>query len=251
MGVSRQVKNSGRTSIMSGQNTYSSYGQYNKCGVNVCRVEGPQGSQGPQGPYGLLGPQGSQGPKGNSGQNGFQGAQGHQGSQGPSGASHITQALYFYDDLSGGQGGNTYTLQYNSGTTFWSGVNDFIDTSGNITFSSVAEDSIVEIMAHIDASAGSTGQSNYIVLDLSGASGNDSNSVNIIDIDTRTVEKGNLAHLTFGPTVYKIIASSSNTANQILTINKNNVYQARAKLGRDYDLSEIKLSIRVSAIGIV
>lgn len=203
---------------------FSSYGQYNRCNLNVCRVEGPQGPQGAQGPYGLIGPQGD------------------------SGASHITQALLFFSDLSLNPSGSVPDIvdaSYNSSITIYNGVEKFVNTSGLIDFSNVAVDSIVEISAHCDATAGSTGQSNYVILDLSGVSV-DSNSLSILDIDTRSVEKGTTTHLTFGPATYKIVANATNTSNEIYSINKNNTYQLRAESGRSYSLAEIKLSVRIT-----
>ena len=228
---------------------YSNYGQYNRCNLNVCRVEGPQGPQGAQGPYGLVGPQGTQGTIGATGISGGMGAQGHQGAQGDSGTSHLTQSLLFFSDVSLNPSGSVPDVvdaSYSSLTTLYNGVEEFINTSGLIDFSNVAVDSIVEISAHCDATAGSTGQSNYVILDLSGVSVG-ANSLSILDIDTRSVEKGTTTHLTFGPTTYKLITNASNTGNEIYTINKNNTYQLRAEGGRPYTLAELKLSVRVTA----
>ena len=203
---------------------FSSYGQYNRCNINVCRVEGPQGPQGPQGPYGLVGPRG--------------------------GGSEITQSLLFFDNVSLNPSGNQpdiVEVSYNSNITLYNGIEEFINSSGLIDFSNVAVDSIVEISAHCDATAGSTGQSNYLILDLSGVSV-DSNSLSVLDIDTRSVEKGTTTHLTFGPTTYKLVSNATNTVNEIYSINKNNTYQFRVEAGRPYSLSEIKLSIKVTAI---
>ena len=228
---------------------YSNYGQYSRCNLSGC-AQGPQGPEGAQGPYGLVGPQGSPGPIGPSGVPGGQGAQGHQGYQGDSGISHLTQSLLFYSDLSLNPTGSVPDVvnpSYSSIYTLYNGVGEFVNTSGFIDFSNVAVDSIVEISAHCDVSGGSVGFSDYLMLDLSGASV-DSNSLSVLDIDTRSVEKDTTTHIAFGPTTYKLIANASNTGNEIYTINKNNTYQLRAEAGSEYELTNVKLSVRVTGI---
>ena len=221
---------------------FSSYGQYNRCNLNVCMVEGPQGPAGPQGPYGLVGPTGERGEQGPQGE---PGPQGHHG-----GGSEITQSLLFFDDVllnPSGSDPDIVDASYNLSITLYNGIEEFVNTNGLIDFSNINIDSIVEISAHCDATAGSTGQSNYLILDLSGVSV-DANSLSILDIDTRSVEKGTTTHLTFGPTTYKLVSNATNTVNESYSINKNNTYQFRAEAGRPYSLSEIKLSIRVTGI---
>lgn len=223
---------------------YSNYGQYSRCNLSGC-AQGPQGPEGAQGPYGLVGPQGTPGPIGPPG---GQGAQGHQGYQGDSGISHLSQSLLFYNNLSLDPSGgipDVVNASYSPGFTFFNGVDEFVNANGLIDFSNVAVDSIVEISAHCDASGGSIGVSNYVILDLSGVTV-DSNSLSVLDIDTRSVEKNTTTHLAFGPTTYKLVANASNTANEVFTINKNNTYQLRAQAGRSYDLANIKLSVRVT-----
>jgi len=67
------------------------------------------------------------------------------------------------------------------------------------------------------------------------------NTLQIIDIDTSSVEKGGEAHLSFGPSAYKV--ENEPTCN-LLTIKKDSKYKLRVLVGRSYGLSEIKLIIK-------
>ena len=108
-------------------------------------------------------------------------------------------------------------------------------------FSSL-EDCIIEVYCHCDAETGNTGQANFVKFDLSGVS-IEPDSLDVIDIDTRSVEKGTEEHLAFGPCLYKVVGT--NTTSNNLTINKNNTYQLEVETGRPYTLTEIKLIIKV------
>ena len=195
-----------------------------RCAKVVCSP-GPQGPQGPPGPQGEQGIQGIQGPIGPSGS-----------------GTNLTSALLFYDqvDITNNQG-DKETPTYNSTTTANNGLEQFIVSSGIISFSSL-EDCIIEVYCHCDAQAGSTGQANFVKFDLSGVS-IEPNSLDVIDIDTRSVEKGTEEHLAFGPCLYKVVGT--NTTSNNLTINKNNTYQLEVETGRPYTLTEIKLIIKV------
>ena len=171
------------------------------------------------------------------------GPQGIQGEQGPPGNSK--NALLFYNNLSFAESG-VLSATYDSASTLNNGFERFI-TGGNITFSSLStlvstNNCFIEIYAHCDAEAGSSGGSNFIKIDLSGIS-TQPNSLNIIDIDTRSVEKGTQEHLSFGPTLHKLVNTS--TPDNNLCINTNNTYKLRVSTGREYDLFEIKLIIKV------
>lgn len=155
--------------------------------------------------------------------------------------------LLFYDDISL-SAGDISIIEYNNNNTINNGIKNFIseDNTYNyiIDFSNLSEynNSIIEIFSHCDATAGNTGSDNYIKLDLSGISVI-SNSLSIVDIDTRSVSKGDTQHLSFGPVSYKLV--TSNTVDNNKCININNTYALRVKTGRDYELSEIKLSMRI------
>ena len=84
--------------------------------------------------------------------------------------------------------------------------------------------------------------SNVVKFDLSGIS-IEANSLSIIDIDTRSVEKGEEEHLSFGPCLYRVLNSTSIDTDKC--INSNNTYKLRVSSGRPYTLSEIKLIIKV------
>lgn len=178
---------------------------------------------------------------------GPQGEQGPPGPPGPSGTNNITTGLLFYNNISlDTQGSDTATVigVYNETDTSYNGVEQFIDNDGNINFSSLSDcsNALIEIYAHCDASAGSTGQSNYIKFDLSGVS-IETNSLSIIDIDTRSVEKGSQEHLSFGPTLYKVLNNTTSNTNK--SIHSSNTYSLRVSSGRPYNLSEVKLIIKV------
>jgi len=190
--------------------------------VEVC-TPGPQGEQGPPGP------------------------QGEQGPPGPSGTNNMTTGLLFYNNITLNQSGSQPEIEigvYNETDTSYNGVEQFIDNDGNINFSSLSDcsNALIEIYAHCDASAGSTGQSNYVKFDLSGVS-IEANSLSIIDIDTRSVEKGSQEHLSFGPTLYKVLNSTTSNTNK--SIHSSNTYSLRVSSGRSYNLSELKLIIKV------
>ena len=174
---------------------------------------------------------------------------GPQGPQGPQGiAGNSKSALLFYNDL-------TFTVDdiltatYNNSITSNNGFERFI-INNLIDFSSLnslvsSNNCFIEIYSHCDAIAGSSGSSNFVTIDLSGVN-IVPNSLGIVDIDTRSVEKGAEQHLSFGPALYKLV--NHNTANNTLCINTNNTYGLRVSTGRPYDLKEIRLSIKVILI---
>ena len=181
-----------------------------------------------------------------SGQTGY--CIGPTGPTGPTGTVDIQESILFFQDISGNDAFESplefdYTTTINNGIYAWT---DGSSNNSNITFQNISSSSaFVELYAHCDATAGSNGADNYIFFDLSAVS-HDSNSLSIVDIDTRSVSKGDQAHLSFGPTAYKI-AGTTNT-NTPLVIHKNNTYRLYVKTGRAYSLSEVKLIIKVREI---
>lgn len=170
------------------------------------------------------------------------------GPRGPTGKVDIKEAILFFKDISGSNAFES-VLDFDYTTTVNNGLYNWIDSSlntSNITFRDISSSSaFVEFYAHCDATAGSNGSDNYIFFDLSAIS-HDTNSLSIIDIDTRSVSKGGQAHLSFGPTAYKIM--NSTTTNNTKVIHKNNTYRLNVKTGREYLLTEVKLIIKVREI---
>lgn len=198
---------------------YSNYIR-NKQYCNNC-IAGPQGPQGPEGP---------------------------QGPQGPEGPSYPTMnALIFYEDISLDPQGGSEDISlatYGVLDTSYNGVSRFIQPDGTITFSDISycTNCMVEIYAHSDAEAGSTGTANYVKIDLSGLTV-EPNSLSIIDIDTRSVEKGSETHLSFGPSTYRLVNTTSAQVNKC--IHFNNTYKLRISVGREYTLRELKLVMKI------
>lgn len=177
------------------------------------------------------------------------GPEGPQGPEGPPGpAGSITNALLFYQDISlvppNGNQPDISICIYDANDTSYNGVERFIDTNGYITFTDLSNcsNSMVEIYVHCDAEAISEGQSNYVKFDLSGIS-IEPDSLSVVDIDTRSVEKGAQEHLSFGPCLYKVLNTTSANTNKC--IHTNNTYVLRVESGREYDLTEIKFIIKV------
>ena len=165
------------------------------------------------------------------------------GPQGPPGNSK--NASLFYNNLTF-EGAGVLIADYNSITTFNNGFERYINNN-LIDFNSLASlvssnICFLEIYSHCDATAGNTGTVNFIKIDLSGVN-LEPNSLQTIDIDTRSVEKGTEEHLSFGPVLYKLVNNSN--ANNNLCINTKNTYSLRVSTGRPYELTEIKLIIKV------
>ena len=172
------------------------------------------------------------------------GPQGEQGPQGIAGTGNINSALLFFDNMIFETAG-TQDAEFNKDVTDINGYGNFIGSTGTnhiIYFSSLADDSLVEIYFHCDGLAGSAGQSNYITAHLKRIDGTD--PLEIVDIDTRSVEKGEENHISFGPAMYKIVSDSTTSPDNSLCINKNNQYRLEIITGRPYKLSELKLIIK-------
>ena len=212
-----------------GDNSYSYYIRTKPC----CSSTQSVSLQGPTGPQGL------------------QGDTGPQGLQGDTGAMSATKntILYFSDFIS--QDASSAYLDLDLTRSQNNGIINFLDgqnTTSSITFENeTLSDSYIEIYAHCDAEAGSAGQDNWVIMELIG---NDlettpiqPNSLPTIDIDTRSVQKGALLHLSFGPSAYRV--NTTTTTNQNLTIHKDNKYRLHVQTGRAYTLTEIKLVIHL------
>lgn len=167
------------------------------------------------------------------------------GPTGPAGTVDIQEAILFFQDISSGDAFES-ELNFDYTTTINNGLYNWMDgssNSSNITFSNMASSTaFVELYTHCDATAGNNGSDNYIFFDLSAVSHN-TNSLGIVDIDTRSVAKGDQAHLSFGPSAYKVMTPT--TSNNSLVIHKNNTYRLKVKTGREYALSEVKLIIKL------
>ena len=167
------------------------------------------------------------------------------GPQGPPGNSK--NASLFYNNLLFEAGGVS-TAGYNSITTSNNGFERYININNNLidfnSLTSLVSSNIcfLEIYSHCDAKAGDTGTGNFIKIDLSGVI-LEPNSLQTVDIDTRSVEKGIEEHLSFGPVLYKLVNNSN--ANNNLCINTKNTYSLRVSTGRPYELTEIKLIIKL------
>jgi len=244
--------------------SYSNYSNYINCGLNACRNPGPTGPTGPQGVPGVMGPAGGPtgptGPQGTAGPTGYTGPTGPQGdsgptgptgAQGPAGQGTLDPALLFFDQVFIAVSGSTPSsadLSYAHTVSTNNGIVNYISgtsASAEIDFSAITQPTLLQIFAHCDAEAGSSGSSNFITLDLSGTTVA-ANSLPVIDIDTRSVSKGDAAHLTFGPTAVKLLQTT--TVDSSLCVNTSNQYRLRAQVGRDFSLNEIKLCLNMTAL---
>jgi hypothetical protein len=201
--------------------SYSNYSNYLKCGLNACRIIGPTGPTGPQ------------------------------GLPGPAGQGVLDSALLFFDSVYIPVSGSTPSvidLSYANTLSTNNGIINYMNgtaSDATIDFSGINKDCLMQVFAHCDAKAGSSGTSNFITIDLSATTWQP-NSLSIVDIDTRSVSKGDSAHLSFGPTAYKILQNT--TVDSSLCVNKSNKYRLRVQTGRDFSLNEIKLSLNLTAI---
>lgn len=169
------------------------------------------------------------------------GPQGPQGPQGAPGLGAEDNALLFFDPLSLTGGGAAIGPTYSASDTASYGFEKYI-SSGQITFSSVpAGNYYVEIYAHCDAEAQSSGTNNYLIFELNRQTG--SSGLNTVDIDTRSVQKGALSHLTLGPSAYRLAGPTGTIPSK--TIDRASTYELQAQSGIDYALTEIKLIIKV------
>ena len=170
------------------------------------------------------------------------GPQGATGPQGPSGATDNAILWYNITNIVGGDPAVALTYNANDTVTLGWGIERYLDSSNNITFSSVPEGNyLVEIYAHCDAYTNSAGTNNYITLELVRQSG--TSGLSIIDIDTRSVQKGNTNHLTFGPSAYRLTGPGGTIP--VNTIDRASTYTFRGESGIDYLLTELKLIIKV------
>ena len=180
--------------------------------------------------------QGETGAQGIQGETGAQGIQGETGAQGPS----IQTALLFFSDISANMGDNF--IEYDESRTINNGNELFITNAGVISFSDLSN-CLVEIYCHCDSYGnGGGGNDNYIICDLTGIN-IEANSISKLDIDTRSVNKTDITHVTFGPTTYKILNTTS--INNIHCINNSNTYKFNINVGKTFSLHEIKLSMKI------
>lgn len=226
-----------------GDNSYSYYIRTKPC----CGSTQSVSSQGPTGPQGLQGDAGEIGP---TGPQGLQGDTGEAGPIGPQGPTQSNNAILYFSNFISQDASSAY-LDFDLTRSQNNGIIDFLDgtnATSSITFENeTLSNSYIEIYAHCDAEAGSSGQDNWVIMNLIG---NDlettpiqSNSLSTVDIDTRSVQKGTLLHLSFGPSAYRV--NDTTTAVNNLTINKNNKYRLHVQTGRAYTLTEIKLVIHL------
>jgi len=216
-----------------GDNSYSYYIRTRPC----CSSTQTVSRQGPTGPTGPAGPAGS--------------GSGTIGPTGPTGPSETTNAILYFSDFTALDASSAY-LDFDLTRTTNNGINNFLNGSNStssITFENelITSNTYIEIYAHCDAEAGSAGQDNWVIMELSGNNLEptpiDANSLSVVDIDTRSVQKGAKLHLSFGPSAYRI--TDTPTASQNLTIAKTNKYRLHVQTGRAYTLTEIKLVIHL------
>jgi hypothetical protein len=229
-------------------NNYFTYYRKKYCdnNCNCCNsgegTQGPPGPQGPQGEKGDTGDTGPQGEKGDTGDTGPQGEKGDTGDTGPSGES--LNALLFFDNIDITDNVAGFDISLNLTDSSNNGIVNFLNGSNEITFTdqTITTGSYVEFFCHCDAEAGSSGNDNWVIFELKGIS-TEANSLSIVDIDTRSVQKGEQLHLSFGPSGYKVV--EINTVSNNKTINKLNTFGLHVRSGRDYTLTEIKLGIKL------
>jgi len=180
------------------------------------------------------------------------GPTGPEGPVGPAGETQIQSASLFFSDLTLA-GPDTSFLEYDNTVTTDNGKQLFMDgttSTAGITFSSATigpNGAYVEMYFHGDMEAGSAGQDNWIVFELVGSDQVESpiasNSLATVDIDTRSVQKGELLHMSFGPSAHRLVDGA--TATQTFCIDKASTYRVQVRTGRAYTLTELRLVIKV------
>jgi hypothetical protein len=176
----------------------------------------------------------------------LRGKKGPQGEQGPSGET--LNALLFYDDVEILPDTETI-MNYNNTSTVDNGVIRFTGTTNPDTYISfenqtITSTTIAEFYAHCDTVASSGGSDNYLTLYLEVENSSD-DTIQRIDIDTRSIQKStptNPSHLSFGPTCYRVVEEGN---GQKLTILKTSKYKFKGIAGKNYELSELKLIIKL------
>lgn len=153
--------------------------------------------------------------------------------------------ILYFSDVQLNDAGETL-VEYDYNRTLHNGLVNFINgttVDSSILFSNenILSNSNIEIYAHCDAETDSAGNNNWIIFELVG-NNVESNTLSIVDIDTRSVQKGTKLHLSFGPSAYCVKENQSNQNN--LTIGKNNTYRLKVRVGKAYNLTEIKLIIK-------
>lgn len=153
--------------------------------------------------------------------------------------------ILYFSDVQLNDAGETL-VEYDYNRTLYNGLVNFINGTGvdsSILFSNenILSNSNIEIYAHCDAETDSAGNNNWIIFELVG-NNVESNTLSIVDIDTRSVQKGTKLHLSFGPSAYCVKENQSIQNN--LTIGKNNTYRLKVRVGKAYNLTEIKLIIK-------
>jgi len=135
--------------------------------------------------------------------------------------------------------------QYNETKTQNNGnIISYINSDGLISFSGISN-CLLEFYVHADVDPNPANlTNNFVIFDLSGIS-TETNTLSTIDIDTRSISKNTTAHLTFGPTIYKLIDTSDVSVDKNLCISNANTYKLRVEVGKEHTLTEIKLIIKV------
>jgi len=176
------------------------------------------------------------------------------GPAGPAGETQIETATLFFSDLemTDSEPFTTY-LDYDNNSTTNNGKQRFMDGTGGsagITFSDATiglNGAYVELYFHGDMKTENAGQDNWIIFEMVGSDQLESpiaaNSLATVDIDTRSVQKGELLHMAFGPSAHRLVENAN--TSQTLCIDKASTYRVRVRAGRQYNLSELRLVIKV------
>ena len=159
-----------------------------------------------------------------------------------------TKALLFMNNIST-LATTYYELTCDNITTNNNGVNNFVVDTSYISFVDVSNygDCLLELYCHCDANTGSSSADNYIIFDLSAIEPVINNTLSIVDIDTRSVSKGLTLHMAFGTSSYKLM-NTTNGIDFTKSIDFNNKYVMRAYTGVGYDLTELKLCLKITKL---
>lgn len=152
-------------------------------------------------------------------------------------------SILMFQDISSNT--SSTPLTYDSTKTQNNGFENFLNVSNEITFSNIKDISglVMEFYLHCNAKQEpGGGQNNYVIFDLSSTNVSSINGLQIVDIDTRSVDRGELAHLSFGPFSYRIIDGP--TADQTECIDSNNTFVLQVKSGKDFDIYNPKLVMK-------
>lgn len=152
-------------------------------------------------------------------------------------------SILMFEDISSNT--TSKSLIYDSTKTQNNGFENFLNETNEITFSNIKDISglVMEFYLHCNAQQDAGGDNNnYVIFDLSSTNVSSINGLQTVDIDTRSVDRGEFAHLSFGPFSYRIIDLPTN--DQTECIDSNNTFFLQVRSGKNFNIYNPKLVMK-------